>query len=233
MGQEFMENLWGWQVTRPDLIQDWAWDEVKKVYFDDAHHLGLPAFLRQGNNAHVKAQMLSLFMVAAQKGVWHPDQATIQQLGTELAQLVAKNGLPGSGHTSPKHPMWAWLLPQLPSTEATALQGVLAKADGNEAEAELVAQQATQPATSPRPLVQVQHQPQAKPPAMTQQKAKTKANSAAAEEAPPPRYFDLQMDAPDPLPLPHPVPIPAWVLALSVCLLVVGLWQGARSQKTA
>ena len=31
MGQEFLENLWGWQVTRPDLVQSWAWDEVKSV----------------------------------------------------------------------------------------------------------------------------------------------------------------------------------------------------------
>ena len=23
MGQEFLENLWGWQVTRPDLVKDW------------------------------------------------------------------------------------------------------------------------------------------------------------------------------------------------------------------
>jgi hypothetical protein len=42
MGQEFLENLWGWQVTRPDLIQQWAWDEVKETWFEDKHKLGLP-----------------------------------------------------------------------------------------------------------------------------------------------------------------------------------------------
>ena len=68
MGQEFLENLWGWQVTRPDLVQSWAWDEVKSVYFDDAHQLGLPRFLAEGHNAHAKAHMLAIMMVAAQRG---------------------------------------------------------------------------------------------------------------------------------------------------------------------
>ncbi|CAG0958022.1 hypothetical protein RHDC4_00516, partial [Rhodocyclaceae bacterium] len=116
-GQEFLENLWGWQVTRPDLIRDWAWDEVKQVFFDDRHKLGLPAFLADGHNAHVKAHMLAIFMVAAQKDYWHPDDATVSRLGGELARLVAKNGLPGSGHTSPRHPMWDWLAPKLDAAE--------------------------------------------------------------------------------------------------------------------
>jgi len=121
MGQEFLENLWGWQVTRPDLVKNWAWDEVKSVYFDDAQKLGLPQFLGQGQNAHVKAHMLAIFMVAAEKGYWKTDLATIKKMGGELARLVARNGLPGSGHTAPKHPMWQWLAPQLDAADAQAL----------------------------------------------------------------------------------------------------------------
>src|SRR5574343_1038147 len=131
MGQEFLENLWGWQVTRPDLVKNWAWDEVKAVYFDDAHKLGLPQFLGQGPNAHVKAQMLAIFMVAAEKGFWQTDAATIKRLGGELARLVARNGLPGSGHTAPNHPMWQWLAPQLDAADAQALGVTLAKARGD------------------------------------------------------------------------------------------------------
>ncbi|WP_342119018.1 cobaltochelatase subunit CobN, partial [Pseudoduganella sp. OTU4001] len=131
MGQEFLENLWGWQVTRPDLVKNWAWDEVKSVYFDDAHKLGLPQFLAQRHNAHAKAHMLAIFMVAAEKGYWKTDAATIKQLGGELARLVASNGLPGSGHTAPDHPMWQWLSPQLDAADAQALGITLAKARGD------------------------------------------------------------------------------------------------------
>ncbi|MYN00653.1 cobaltochelatase subunit CobN [Pseudoduganella sp. DS3] len=131
MGQEFLENLWGWQVTRPDLVKNWAWDEVKSVYFDDAHKIGLPQFLGQRHNAHAKAHMLAIFMVAAEKGYWKTDDATIKQMGGELARLVASNGLPGSGHTAPDHPMWQWLSPQLDGADAQALSATLAKARGD------------------------------------------------------------------------------------------------------
>lgn len=131
MGQEFLENLWGWQVTRPDLVKNWAWDEVKSVYFDDAHKIGLPQFLGQRHNAHAKAHMLAIFMVAAEKGYWKTDAATIKQMGGELARLVASNGLPGSGHTAPEHPMWQWLSPQLEAADAQALSATLAKARGD------------------------------------------------------------------------------------------------------
>lgn len=131
MGQEFLENLWGWQVTRPDLVKNWAWDEVKSVYFDDAHKIGLPQFLGQRHNAHAKAHMLAIFMVAAEKGYWKTDDATIKQMGGELARLVASNGLPGSGHTAPDHPMWQWLSPQLDAADAQALSATLAKARGD------------------------------------------------------------------------------------------------------
>jgi len=135
MGQEFLENLWGWQVTRPDLIKQWAWDEVKQTYFDDKQKLGLPQFLAQGHNAHVKAQMLAIFMVAAEKGYWQADDATVKKMGGELAQLVSKNGLPGSGHTAPNHPMWQWLANKLDAADAQALGVVLAKARGETVQA--------------------------------------------------------------------------------------------------
>jgi cobaltochelatase CobN len=132
MGQEFLENLWGWQVTRPDLIKDWAWDEVKRVYVDDGLHIGLDQFLQQGHNAQVRAHMLGLMLVAAHKGFWRPDEATIRQLGHELATLVDKNGLPGSGHTAPTHPMWHWLTPYLNDADQAAVQRTLQQARGEQ-----------------------------------------------------------------------------------------------------
>jgi len=130
MNQAFMENLWGWQVTRPDIIKDWAWNEVKRVYIDDDLKLGLNQFLEQGHNAQVKANMVALMLVAAQKGFWKPDTASAQQLSQTLAKLVIKNGLPGSGHTAPNHPMWKWMEQHLDAEDKAGLARVLAKARG-------------------------------------------------------------------------------------------------------
>ncbi|WP_459703654.1 cobaltochelatase subunit CobN [Stutzerimonas marianensis] len=113
MDSEFLEYLWGWQVTNPEIIQDSAWEEVKAVYLDDRHGLGLDTFLEEGANVHVKTNMLAIMLVAIHKGFWEADEPTRRGLGDAFARLVGEHGLPGSGHTRPDHPMLDWLLPQL------------------------------------------------------------------------------------------------------------------------
>lgn len=113
MGTEFLENLWGWQVTNPDIVKNWIWDEVKRVYIDDGLKLGLNEFLERGHNAHVKTNMLAILLVAAHKDFWQPDAATLRDVTNRFAALVVQHGLPGSGHTRPDHPMLAWVQPRL------------------------------------------------------------------------------------------------------------------------
>lgn len=219
MGTEFLENLWGWQVTRPDLVKNWAWDEVKSVYFDDAHQLGLPQFLGQGHNAHVKAHMLAIFMVAAEKGFWQTDAATIKKMGGELASLVAKNGLPGSGHTAPNHPMWQWLAPQLDAADAQALGVTLAKARGDllpaPAAADTSSQQATRPAAA------------AEAPAAARD---AKSPQATPETAPAARYYELQAVADTPS-IDDRLQHILGLLAGTLALFTLGLWRGLRAPR--
>jgi len=209
MGQEFLENLWGWQVTRPDLVKNWAWDDVKSVYFDDAHKLGLPRFLAQGNNAHVKAHMLAIFMVAAEKGYWKTDPATIRKMGGELARLVAANGLPGSGHTKPDHPMWQWLAPQLGEAEAQALGVTLARARG-----EML------------PMAGLPAAPSALVP------AGAPATAPSAEQGAAPRAYELTEQAPpQQAAVVHVIDMLA-ALAAGIALFGLGLWRGSVGVKS-
>ncbi|MCG8672527.1 MAG: cobaltochelatase subunit CobN, partial [Pseudomonadales bacterium] len=137
MGSEFLEYLWGWQITNPTLVGDWAWEEVKAVYVDDKYQLELDEFLKQGHNAHVKANMLAIMLVAINKEFWNADEAVRKQLAESFSALVAENGLPGSGHTDPAHPMLPWLEQYLTPDSWERLQSVIAEAkpkEGQEAE---------------------------------------------------------------------------------------------------
>ncbi|WP_339669094.1 cobaltochelatase subunit CobN [Dasania marina] len=126
MGSEFLEYLWGWQVTNPEVIKSWVWDEVKAVYIDDKLNLNLDNFLEQGHNVHVKSNMLAVMLVAAQKDFWQADEQTLQQLAKAFADLVLAHGLPGSGHTSPNHPLYPWLENYLAADQYVQLQQLLA-----------------------------------------------------------------------------------------------------------
>ncbi|WP_129776688.1 cobaltochelatase subunit CobN [Peristeroidobacter soli] len=128
MGSEFMEYLWGWQVTNPDVIKSWAWDEVKQVYVDDSHHLGLDQFLEQGSNVHVKTNMMAILLVAAEKQFWQTDEATLQQLSQKWVDLLLEHGLPGSGHTQPDHPVFQYVQPYLRADQIEPLKQLLERA---------------------------------------------------------------------------------------------------------
>jgi cobaltochelatase CobN len=125
MGSEFLEYLWGWQVTNPDIIKSWMWDEVKSVYVDDKHNLGLDEFLEKGHNAHVKTNMLAIMLVAAQKGFWQADKETLKSMSQDFVNLIIKNGLPGSGHTHPDHPIYDWISTHLTAEQLQNLKTIL------------------------------------------------------------------------------------------------------------
>jgi len=117
MSADFMDNLWGWQVTSPDVVNSSVWDDVHDVYFEDKHNLGLDKFLEKDHNVHVKTHMQAITLVAAHRGFWKPDEETLQQQRQDFAQLVVENGLPGSGHTRPDHPTMQWVAEQLSDAE--------------------------------------------------------------------------------------------------------------------
>ena len=160
MGSAFVENLWGWQVTTPHVIKSWFWDEVKDVYLDDKHGIGLDAFLAQGHNIHVRTNMQAVLLVAAHKGFWEADAETLKIMSEAFAQAVVDNGLPGSGHTRPDHPMMADVAARLDPALKVAFNEALAAAKGQTltapaAEVELSAPAAEVEMTTPAPPPQV------------------------------------------------------------------------------
>jgi len=128
MGSEFFEYLWGWQVTNPDVVKSWVWDEVKSVYIDDRHNLDLDTFLEENHNVHVKSNMLAVMLVAAEKEFWQTDQQTLEQVSQKFADLIIDNGLPGSGHTSPDSPIFEFIKDYISDEQYASVQAVITAA---------------------------------------------------------------------------------------------------------
>lgn len=113
MGADFLDNLWGWQVTSPEVVRSWVWGDIHEVYFQDSHGLGLDEFLEQDHNIHVKTHMQAITLVAAHRGYWEADEAVIDEQARSFAEAVAEHGLPGGGHTRPDHPTMDWVAERL------------------------------------------------------------------------------------------------------------------------
>ncbi len=238
MGSEFLEYLWGWQVTNPTLVGDWAWEEVKAVYIDDRYQLQLDDFLAEGHNAHVKSNMLAIMLVAAHKGFWQADDATLQQLASEFAELVARNGLPGSGHTDPDNPMLPWLQQYLTAEQWQPIATAMAAAKGQPQPAEAEVHRLTELTLKEASATQAETGVQTDPSTITDQGSLTttaegsrtdtadgsQSNGQASNQASDQSASDAQ---------PQWLLWWPWLLALTVALLLAGGFYRGRQQRMA
>ncbi|TGN39312.1 cobaltochelatase subunit CobN [Marinobacter confluentis] len=122
MGSDFLDNLWGWQITSPQVLRSSMWDEINDVYFQDRHNLGLDDFLAEGHNVHVKTHMQAIALLAAKRGFWQTDVFTRRSLARDFAASIIDHGLPGSGHTRPDHPLMDWVADQLEPGQREAFE---------------------------------------------------------------------------------------------------------------
>jgi cobaltochelatase CobN len=129
MGSEFIENLWGWQATSPEIIRSWVWEDLKAIYIDDSLEIGLDEFLQQKHNVHVQSNILAVMLVAIEKGFWQASQETQTELAEKFAKNIIEKGIPGSGHTHANHPIYDFIKPILSVEINNQLAEILAAAN--------------------------------------------------------------------------------------------------------
>ena len=127
MGSEFIEYLWGWQVTSPEIIKDWVWEEVKAVYVDDKLNLKLDEFLSSNHQVQVLTNMLAVMLVAIQRDFWKADEQTQKQLSEKFAKNIIEHGIPGSGHTHANHPIYDFVKSKVDKETSQKLENILAQ----------------------------------------------------------------------------------------------------------
>ncbi|MGC9516170.1 MAG: cobaltochelatase subunit CobN [Methanomicrobiales archaeon] len=99
ISQKFVENLWGWQITRPGSVQNWMWDEIVNVYVDDKLNTGVTEWMSNGKNAYSMISVTSNLLSAAHKGYYKTDSATMRKIANKWGSLIIKNGINGDHHT--------------------------------------------------------------------------------------------------------------------------------------
>lgn len=85
---EIVQNTYGWNVMKPEAIDDELWDEVYDVYVQDKFDLGVRDYFEQQNPAALQ-EMTAIMMETARKGMWEASAeqlAAIAKLHTELVE---------------------------------------------------------------------------------------------------------------------------------------------------
>lgn len=88
-----VENLWGWQVTVPEVVDAAKWQEVYETYVEDKHQLDIKDKFREANNLLAYQAMVDRMLVAVKKGYWKADANVIERLEKENAELIKEVGV--------------------------------------------------------------------------------------------------------------------------------------------
>ena len=85
---EIIKNTYGWNVMKPEVIDDKLWNDVYAVYVQDKFELGIRSYFEKQNPAALQ-EITAVMMETARKGLWEAsaDQlAEIAKLHTELVE---------------------------------------------------------------------------------------------------------------------------------------------------
>jgi cobaltochelatase CobN len=95
---DFVEFLWGWQVTAPGAVGAALWDQAYEVYVEDKYGQDLPEFM-DGNNPWAFQSLTGRMLEAVRKGYWEPSEEARRKLAVDYAMSVIERGIACCDHT--------------------------------------------------------------------------------------------------------------------------------------
>lgn len=97
--REFVEYLWGWNATVPEIVDGAMWKETFDVYVDDKRNLGMKEFF-EANSPFAYQDMTGRMAETMRKGYWNADPETKKKILNEYVNSVNAHGASGSEFTT-------------------------------------------------------------------------------------------------------------------------------------
>lgn len=95
---ESLRNTFGWNVMKPEGIDDSLWNQLHDVYIRDKHELDLKAFFER-ENPYALQEFTGVMLEASRKKLWLADDRHLAELAQLHAQLVADHEAGCGGFT--------------------------------------------------------------------------------------------------------------------------------------
>ncbi|MDR1518484.1 MAG: cobaltochelatase subunit CobN [Dysgonamonadaceae bacterium] len=93
---EVVTNTFGWNVMKPDVIDNELWNKLFSVYVKDEYQLGTEAFFRR-ENPQALQEITAVMLETARKGMWQASNAQLDDLAQLHTALVRDYGSSASG----------------------------------------------------------------------------------------------------------------------------------------
>lgn len=93
---EVITNTYGWNVMKPDVIDNQLWNDIYDTYIADRNRLGIKDFFMDANPAALQ-EMTAVMLETVRKGMWNASPEQISALAAMHTDAVSQAGAACSG----------------------------------------------------------------------------------------------------------------------------------------
>lgn len=90
--REFIEYLWGWDATTPELVDDAMWQETFETYVEDKKNLGMKDYFEK-NSPYAYQDITARMIETIRKDYWKADEQTRARLVNDYLENVTTHGV--------------------------------------------------------------------------------------------------------------------------------------------
>ncbi len=88
---EMVDNLYGFQVTTPDLVKEYMWNDIYETIILDKYEMGLKEVF-DAENPFAYQDMVAAMLEAINKGYWEPSDEVVNTLTSAYLESVETHG---------------------------------------------------------------------------------------------------------------------------------------------
>lgn len=123
---EVISNTYGWNVMKPNVIDDEMWNKIYDVYVKDEFNLGTEKFFRN-KNPYALQEISAVMMETARKGMWKATDQQLTAVANLHTELVKDYGFSGSGFVGNNTKLQNFIAQNVNQQNATAYKSQIKK----------------------------------------------------------------------------------------------------------
>ena len=86
-------NLWGWEATLPESVNDNDWNQIYETYIVDKYQLNIRERFKKSGNLYAYQSILARLLETVRKGYWKADRGTVDRMLQEFNETIRDAGL--------------------------------------------------------------------------------------------------------------------------------------------
>ena len=124
---QVVTNTYGWNVMKPDVIDNELWDGIYDTYVADKHHLGVKEFFYDANPAAMQ-ELTAVMLETVRKGMWSASPEQVAAIASLHTASVEEFGAACTGFVCDNAKLREFIASKVPAEKASAYNDAVATA---------------------------------------------------------------------------------------------------------